>query len=213
LLILFPSGYLGSKRSVSYCFGSGSRCDSPSLGVSFSMMNPKIQSVLKELEKTSKEFWNIAPEGGKLLNLLIRISGAKRVLELGTSNGYSAIWMAETGVEVVSMEKWDERIAEAKRNFEKVGVKVELIEGNILENIPKLKGKFDFVFIDAMKKEYFDYLMELKGKLNENTVVVADNVINKKEKMKDYLDFVRNNFKSAMIPVGGGMEVSFVEKF
>ena len=175
-------------------------------------MNPKIQSVLRELEKTSKEFWNTPPEDCRLLNLLIKISKAKRVLELGTSNGYSAIWMAETGAEVVSMEKWEERIAEARKNFEKAGVKVEIVEGDMLENIPKLKGKFDFVFIDAMKKEYLVCLkLLLKGKLTEGAVVAAHNVVNKKEELKEYTDFVKNNFESVTIPGEKGMEVTLIE--
>lgn len=174
-------------------------------------MDKKILSVLAELEKTQKEFWNIMPEGGKLLNVLIRISGAKRVLELGTSNGYSTIWMAETGVEVISMEKWEERAEEAKENFSRAGVKVKLIEGDIFENVPKLKGKFDFVFIDALKKDYIKYWELIQDKLENKAVIVADNVINREEEVKEYLKEIRK-YPSVTIPIGGGMEVSFFEK-
>ncbi|MCK4590052.1 MAG: class I SAM-dependent methyltransferase [Nanoarchaeota archaeon] len=177
-------------------------------------MNPKIQSVLKELEKTNKEFWNTPPEDCQLLNFLIKISKTKRVLELGMSNGYSTIWMAATGAEVVSMEKWVERIEEAKKNFEKAGVEIQIIEGDILENISKLEGKFDFVFIDAMKSQYLDYLkLLLEGKLAEGAIVAAHNVINKKEDLKEYVDYVKKNFESVTIPGDKGMEVTLVEKF
>ena len=177
-------------------------------------MNPKIQSVLRELEKTQEGFWNIKHKDGELLSLLINISGAKRVLELGTSNGYSTIWMAETGAEVITMEKWQERIEEARKNFEKAGVRVQIIEGDMLENIPKLEGKFDFVFIDTKKKEYINCLKLLKGKLAEKAVVVAHNVINRKEKLQEYLDFVKANFESVTIPTSDeGIEVTLVEKF
>ena len=188
--------------------------DSPSLGVLLLMMNPKIQSVLKELEKTRDEFWNVAPEDGELLVLLIKISKAKRILELGMSNGYSSIWLASTGVEVVSMENWAERIEEAKKNFSRAGVEVKMIEGDMLENIPKLEGKFDFVFIDTKKSKYLDCFKLLKGKLTEGAVVAAHNAINKKEKLKEYLDFVRKNFDSLTIPISiEGMEVTITEKF
>lgn len=178
------------------------------------IMKKKTIEVLKELEKTKEEFWNIRSEDGQLLSLLIKISGAKRVLEIGTSNGYSAIWMATTGVEVVSMENWEERIEEAKKNFEKAGVNVTIIKGDMLENIPKLEGKFDFVFIDTKKRKYLDCLKLLKGKLTEKAVVAAHNVINKKEKLKEYLDFVKRNFESVTIPSSEeGIEVTFIEKF
>jgi predicted O-methyltransferase YrrM len=176
-------------------------------------MKEKILAVLKELEKTRDEFWNIVPEDGQLLHLLIKLSGAQRVLELGTSNGYSTIWLAETGAEVVTMEKWPERIEEAKKNFEKAGVKVQIVEGDMLENIPKLEGKFDFVFIDGKKSEYLDCFKLLKGKLTEKAVVTAHNVINRKELLKDYLDFVKDNFESVTIPIGKGTEVTLIEKF
>ena len=169
--------------------------------------------VLENLEATRKEYWNIKPEGGQLLGLLIKISGAKRVLELGTSNGYSTLWMSLTGVEIVTMEKWEERIEEAKKNFAAAGVDVKLIEGDILENLPKVEGKFDFVFVDAKKNEHYDYLMLLKGRLNEGAVIVTDNVTNMEEPMKNYLDYLRSNFESLTIPIGGGMEVTLIEKF
>ncbi|MBW2963487.1 class I SAM-dependent methyltransferase, partial [Candidatus Woesearchaeota archaeon] len=134
--------------------------------------------------------------------------------ELGTSNGYSTIWMASAGVEVVSMEVWEERIAEAKKNFEKAGVDVKIIEGDMRENIPKLEGKFDFVFIDTKKREYLNCLKLLKGKLANKAVVVAHNVINRKEKLQEYLNFVKANFESVTIPSSEeGIEVTLVEKF
>ncbi len=178
------------------------------------MMNEKIVLVLRELEKTRDEFWNIVPEDGELLRLLIKISGAKRVLEFGTSNGYSAICMAATGAEVVTLENWEERIVEARKNFERAGVDVQIVEGDMLENAPKLEGKFDFVFIDTKKGKYLGCLKSLKGKLNDGAIVAAHNAVNKKEKLKEYLDYVRSNFESITLPISEeGIELSIVEKF
>jgi predicted O-methyltransferase YrrM len=84
----------------------------------------------------------------------------------------------------------------------------------MLENIPKLEGKFDFVFIDTKKRKYLDCLKLSKGKLANKTVVVAHNVIDRKEKLQEYLNFVKDNFESVTIPINKeGMEVTLVEKF
>jgi len=126
----------------------------------------------------------VAPVNGKLLNLLARISGARRVLEIGTLGAYSTIWMArgipEDGL-VVTIEA-EPRIAEiARANLERAGVagKVEIKLGRGADVLPTLEGEepFDLVFIDADKIRYVVYLDLVLRLSRRGTVILADNVI------------------------------------
>lgn len=128
---------------------------------------------------------DVAPNEGRLLNLLTRIRGARRVLELGTLGGYSTIWLAR-GVpdegRVVTIEL-DPGFAEVARgNLERAGVsdRVEILVGAAAGHLERLAGageRFDLVFIDADKKRNPEYL-ELAIRVSEpGTVIVADNVV------------------------------------
>jgi predicted O-methyltransferase YrrM len=100
---------------------------------------------------------------------------------------------------LVSVEK-DQKLANiAKKNIEnsKLSKKIQVINGDALEVIPKLKSKFDLIFLDATKSEYLKYLrlVEKHSLLNKRAVVIADNVLIYENEMKDYLDYVRNSGK------------------
>lgn len=125
----------------------------------------------------------VAPLAGKLLHLLVRISGARRVLEIGTLGAYSTIWMARAlpaGGTVVTIEAEPATAEIAERNLERAGVResVEILIGRAAEVLPTLAGEdpFDLVFIDADKESntlYLDWAARL-GRVG--TVVVVDNV-------------------------------------
>lgn len=177
-----------------------------------------VLKVLAQIEKTArKEFLpSIGPIKGKIIEDVIRKHKPKKGLEIGTLHGYSAILMAnillsgQDGNKVVnsnesssrntvliSVEK-DPKLAKiAKKNIENSGLsdKIQVINGDALEVIPKLKSKFDLIFLDATKTEYFKYLRlaEKYGLLNSRAVVIADNVLIYENEMKDYLDYVRNS--------------------
>ena len=97
------------------------------------------QQTLLELEKTQKQFWNVARVTGEFLNLLIRTAKSKNVLELGTSNGYSGIWIGkalkETGGKLTTIEFYEKRIKPARDNFEKCGVLdlITTLEGSAIK--------------------------------------------------------------------------------
>ena len=119
------------------------------------------EEVLKELEKTKKEFWNIPRKTGILLNMFIKMMNAQNVLEIGTSNGYSGLWLSkalkETGGRLTTIEFYEKRQSIAIENFKKCGVFdiIRPIEGSackIIENFSD-EEKFDFVFVDANKRE------------------------------------------------------------
>ncbi len=176
--------------------------------------------VLAEIEKTArKEFLpSIGPIKGKIIEDVIRKHKPKKALEIGTLHGYSAILMANIlssgkdrnkdfinnesdsssrNIVLISVEKDSKLVNIAKKNIENSGLsdKIQVINGDALEVIPKLKSKFDLIFLDATKTEYFKYLRlaEKYSLLNSRAIVIADNVLIYENEMKDYLDYVRNS--------------------
>lgn len=124
----------------------------------------------------------VAPNQGKLLNLMARMIGARRILEVGTLGGYSAIWLARAlpqGGELVTLE-YNPRHAEvARANIANAGLadKVAVITGAAIDTLPTLQGPFDFSFIDADKRsnpDYFRWALKLSRK---GSVIVVDNVV------------------------------------
>lgn len=174
-------------------------------------MNKKIETLLSNLEEYNKKhfMFNILRETGEFLNFLIKIKKPKKILEVGTSNGYSTIFIASNGFEVFTIEQDKEKIKLAKENFKKANLKnIKILEGNALEILKKLNEKFDFVFIDATKKEYLQYLKLIK--LNKNAIIVADNIITHKEKLEEYTKYLRKHYKSFLLNNGNGLEITFV---
>ena len=124
----------------------------------------------------------VSPQTAHLLYLLVRMSGARRVLEIGTLGDYSTIWLARgVGSEgsVVTLE-YEARHAEvARRNLERAGVgdRVEIVVGAALDTLPGLTGDFDLVFIDADKENNVGYLNWAVQLCRPGSVIVVDNVI------------------------------------
>lgn len=126
----------------------------------------------------------VAPLSGKLLHLLARMTGARRVLEIGTLGAYSTIWLARAlpaGGRVVSIEAEPHNAAVARRNLDRAGVadRVTVREGRAAEVLPTLTGEapFDLVFIDADKESNTTYLDWAARLGRPGTVVVVDNVV------------------------------------
>jgi predicted O-methyltransferase YrrM len=148
-----------------------------------------------------KEFVpSIGPIKGKIIADIIKRYQPEDILEIGTLYGYSAILMANTlsGLDgkVVTIEM-DRSIAEtARKNIAEAGLleKIKVIVGNALDNIPKLNQKFQLMVLDAAKIEYLKYLKSAEKKcLEKGAVIVADNVEVSKNKMLDFLEYVRNS--------------------
>jgi predicted O-methyltransferase YrrM len=174
--------------------------------------------VLRLIEKASEKSFLpiIGPHKGKFLAEEVRKVRPRHVLEVGTLIGYSAILMGKeltAGAEIVTIEIHPDEAELAGKNILRANIspKIKIIAADALQVIPTLKGQFDFVFIDAEKNEYFQYLKLAENKLKKDTVVFADNAGIFAEQMADYLEYVRNsgNYKSRYIQVGGdGVEIS-----
>ena len=185
-----------------------------------SIKKKKVLDVLSELEEIAKKnsLPSIGPIKGEIIVDIIKKYKPKRILEIGTLHGYSAILMANCLLSVnnnagkdndnanketiVICLEIDQQLANiAKKNIEKAGLsdRIEVITGDALEIIPTLNKyyRFDLVFIDAVKNQYLRYLklVEENGLLNKKSVVVADNILIYENEMKDYLDYVRNSGK------------------
>jgi predicted O-methyltransferase YrrM len=146
---------------------------------------PKSPSILSELEQVAKtrHVPIVGPLVGRFLYMLARTSRAKRVLEIGTAIGYSAIWFGlavkqQKGT-VITIEIDEDTASKARKNIAKAGLQrtIKVINGNGIQVIPKLKGKFDIIFIDDSKENYPKYLEICISKLKKNGLLIADNAL------------------------------------
>lgn len=178
------------------------------------------ESILKRLEITAKQYTNIAPENGQFLYILTQSIRAKDVLEVGTSNGYSAIWFAaalqKTGGRLITLENDTNRAKEAQVNLSEAGLAeiVEIRVGDALQEIPKCNSTFDLVFLDAEKAEYLQYLKLALPNIRADGLIVADDTITMRDEMLDYVDFVFNTplFDSVDVPLDDGIILSYRTK-
>ena len=150
----------------------------------FTGFTPERSDLLKELEHIAKteDIRIIGPVVGELLYILARSAGARKILELGTANGYSALYLAQALADpdsrLVTLE-WDPVMADrARENFRKAGLqgKVEVKVGDALELIKNMEGPFDFIFLDIEKEHYAPALPHCRRLLKIGGMLVADNV-------------------------------------
>lgn len=183
------------------------------------VMDEVTAGILAELEKTQKDFWNVPRKTGVLMNSFIKMMNIKSALEIGTSNGYSGIWLAkalkQTGGKLTTIEFYEKRQSIAKENFKICGVDdvVRPIQGSACEILASFdeNEKFDFVFIDACKKEYVKYFEMIKPHLTQKALIVADNIISHAEKVQDFIDAVDadDDFQYEILEVPGGILVAY----
>ncbi len=176
------------------------------------------QQVLTELEKTQKQFWNISRVTAEFLTILIKSINAQNALEVGTSNGYSGIWIAkalkETGGHLTTIEFWDKRLDVAKENFQKCGVAdvITTLKGSaceLLENLPE-DYIVDFAFIDANKSEYVKYYELIDKHLKPGGLITCDNVLSHEAKCKPFIDAINadSNYENVVLPLPAGLSVA-----
>lgn len=181
------------------------------------MQNNECEILLTELEKTSKDFWNISRESANFLNMLIKISNAKNVLEIGTSNGYSGIWIAKalkkTGGKLTTVEYYEKRIMLAKEHFKicEVDDIITIRQGSACEVIEELDEEFDFVFIDANKGEYIKYFDLINPKLKKGGIIAADNITSHLEKVAPFVAKIKTdeNYQVEILDLPAGMLIGY----
>lgn len=163
----------------------------------------------------------VGPETGQLINILARSFKAPNILEIGTSYGYSAIWLADaaraSGGRLTTLELQEYKSAHAREMSGKAGLgeHVDFKVGDAVELIGQLPGGIDFVLLDLWKDLYVPCLEAFFPKLNPGAIIVADNMIRPGgEDVARYAKAVRAKagVASVLLPVGSGIEVSRLEK-
>ncbi|WP_346897671.1 O-methyltransferase [uncultured Roseibium sp.] len=164
-----------------------------------------------------ERFMPVGKETGQLLAVLARSLEAPRILELGTSFGYSTLWLASAaktaGGRVTTIEKYEEKTAFARQMSEKAGLSdvVDFLVGDALEIQRDLSGPWDFVLIDHWKDLYLPSYDLLKPALVPGAILVADNMLRAgQEQHLDFADAVRatDGMDSVVLPVGSGILVA-----
>ena len=197
-------------------------------------MDTQNTEFLNQLEKYSKEtnVPIIRPSMQSFLKLLLAIKQPKKILEVGTAIGFSALLMSEYGPEdchITTIEKYEKRIPLAKENFAKAGKesRITLLEGDAVEILKELDGTYDFIFMDAAKGQYIHFLPDILRLLADGGMLVSDNVLQDGDiiesrfavtrrnrtihgRMRDYLYELKHHpdLVTSILPVGDGVTVS-----
>lgn len=187
-------------------------------------MDAELAEMLEDLYRRGREYdqtqpdrlnrWrNVEPETGQLMSVLIRALAPRRILELGTSNGYSAIWLADgaraTGGLVTSVEIDCDRSAQARQNLCRAGLE-EFVELRVQDAGEVLAASedqsWDFIFLDAERPAYAGYWPDLRRVLAARGLLIVDNVISHAAEVAEFRDLVAGDeaVTEALAPTGAG---------
>ena len=178
---------------------------------------PDLNKILSDIRAKDKGQLAVSEEDGRFLRLIIASTNRKRALEIGGASGYSAIWMAQglrsTGGRLVTIEYDPVRARELAENIKRAGFSdiVQVVAGDAFAEIPKLQGTFDFVFLDAWKRDYKKFFDTVYPRLDKGGLFTAHNVVNKRSEMGDFLDTIQRNpslWTTIVAPSGEGISLS-----
>jgi predicted O-methyltransferase YrrM len=154
-------------------------------------------ALLRELESQGEEFLSVPRKDGEFLNLMVKATRARRVLELGTSQGYSALWLSlgleETDGHLTTIEIEPGYVKLAREHIARAGLshRVTFHEGDAHKIVPTLSTVFDMVLLDADKTGQMDYFNSLHpGMLAAGGLLLAHNAIRQREAMNDFLNMI-----------------------
>lgn len=197
-------------------------------------LNPEDAPLIRTIEQEAREreVPIVRTETKELLKVLILNQKPKRILEVGTAVGFSAIYMSEympKDGHIVTIEKYEPRIIEAKRNFARADVadRITLIEGDAADVLKELKGSFDMIFMDAAKGQYICFLPDVLRLLSDGGMLISDNVLQDGDilesryavekrnrtihsRMREYLYTLKHHeqLETAILPLGDGVALS-----
>jgi predicted O-methyltransferase YrrM len=188
-------------------------------------MDDALESVLEEMLRYGTEhdagkadrlerLRNLEPDSARVLALLVRATGAQRLLEIGTSNGYSTLWLADAarsvGGRVLSVDVDAARSSLAARNLERAGLR-ELVELRVQDAAVSLRetpdGALDMIFLDAERPAYAGYWPDLVRALGPGGLLAVDNVLSHADQVEDLRSLIRSDDRvsEAIVPTGAGL--------
>jgi predicted O-methyltransferase YrrM len=191
------------------------------------MFPARVTSVLDDLEKWGREndriqkdrsrtMRNLDRATAELVRALIAGRNPQRMLEIGTSNGYSTIWLAASlapGGRLITIDRDPEKHRLARENLERAGVadRIELLTGDATELVAKIDGPLDVVFFDGDRFSAPAQLTSLVPKLAPSALILADNVLSHPDEIAGYLAAIAglSDFEHTVVPVGKGLSVAF----
>jgi predicted O-methyltransferase YrrM len=193
----------------------------------------KVLSVISRLNRQSnrerrgrvkvapdQEMLAITADTGMFFSVLLKAIKARRILEVGTSAGFSTLWFADAmgknhSTRVITIEMNPQKVELALKNFKEAGVDkmIEIKQGIALDLLHKLKGKFDFVFLDADKENIIRYFDLVLPKVRIGGIIAADNMLypdHFRPAMRKYARYVHSkpNIQSVTVPIGMGEEIT-----
>ncbi|MBQ7065561.1 MAG: O-methyltransferase [Lachnospiraceae bacterium] len=208
------------------------------------IVDERFATYINSLENGNKEYLDelevyakktdvpiIRKEMQSLLKTLLVMSKPRQILEVGTAIGFSALLMAEAAplAQITTIEKYEKRIPLAKANFEKYGKseQITLLEGDATEILARLTGTYDFIFMDAAKGQYINFLPDVLRLLSEGGVLVSDNILQDGDiiesrfaitkrnrtihaRMREYLYTLKHHeqLETSILPLGDGVALS-----
>ena len=205
---------VGGLLFAAACLAVPQRPSSPPLAKNEA--EKKILAVLDNIVKSHQTYLSVPVQDGRALRLLAESSGAKRVVEIGTSTGYSGLWfclaLQSTGGHLFTFELDHGRATMARGHFKEAGVDslVTIVEGDAHQNVAKLNGPLDVAFIDADKDGYIDYLNKVLPLVRPGGLILAHNV----EMVPDYVKAVTTSpdLETVFYMEGGGLAVTLKKR-
>ena len=187
-------------------------------------MTTSLEQLLAELERfgqtndaaiteRARRMLNITRDTGEFLELLVRAMSARRILEIGTSNGYSTLWFAKAasiiGGQVTTVEQSTYKIELASKNFERSGLSsyIRLVHSEASAFMSQLERQaFDLIFLDSERSEYVGWWPHVRSILRTGGMLVADNATSHAEEMRPFISTVRAElaFITSLVPIGNG---------
>lgn len=196
--------------------GGVAPADDASPPISRTDAEKKVLDTIGEIVKAGDLYANVPAADGRLLRILTESLNAKSVVEVGTSTGISGLWfclgLEKTGGKLTTFELDKTRAALARKHFQRAGVdsRVTLVEGDAHQNITKLQGPVDVVFLDAEKEGYVDYLKKLLPLVRPGGLILAHNT----NMIPDYMKVVTSSadLDTVVYTTGGGMAVTLKKR-
>lgn len=193
------------------------------------VVNPELKSLLQEIFEAgrknderetdrSRKMLNLEPDTARLIHILLCAGRRKRILEIGTSNGYSTIWLADAARSagdgrVTTIDRNPAKAKLARENLTRAGLIdfVTIEEGEASAVVRKLSGPFDCVFFDADRFSAPQHLEVLMPRLTPDVLLLADNVLSHPAEIAGYIDAMTRleEFSSVTVPIGKGLHIAY----